>query len=471
MAQTEAPAAPPPAGAPPVRTPFRAAFQGEYRWTTVTALSTVLLASIDAYIVNTAMPRVLSELGGPEFYAWVTAAFVLMQVVGLAIGGAWKDRAGFRLPFVVSVALFCAGSIACASSPTMSLLVLSRAAQGLGGGGMTAIAFAAAAAYPERLRLRMFALISTIWGVSAVGSPLLGGLLTDSVGWRWIFRVNPPLCLIVILIGWRGFAGSTALAERRPLPILRAALLAAAVGGITAAPSVEWPLALAPLLAGIAAAWLFHRQEQRAAVRVIPSGTWLGRGAVGSSMHASIFYTAAYTGAGVFLPLYLVEIRHESATLAGLVLTTGGVSWTIGSLIASSLSKGAWPMRLVVIGALLICGGGLFIAIQAGAGGWPLPLVYLAWSGVGVGIGIAMLHLMNWAIVYSPAAEAGSVSGAVQIVRYVGSAAGGALMGALLNGIGAGPADLPRSIVAIFLLVFLFGLWPATFGRPRLKTA
>ncbi|HVA23091.1 MAG TPA: MFS transporter, partial [Chloroflexota bacterium] len=438
------------------------------RWTTITALAAVLVGSIDTYIVSTAMPRVLGELGQPELYAWVTAGFVLMQVVGLSVGGAWKDRAGFRLPFVVSVAVFGVGSIACAAAPSMSALVLARAFQGLGGGGMIAVAFAAAAVYPETLRLRMFSLFSTIWGVVAVGAPLLGGLLTDTLGWRSIFLVNVPLCVLVILLGCRGFAASSPRDQRRPLPIARAILLAAAVGGITAAPSVRWPLAFGPLAIGLAAAWLFNREEERAAVRVIPKGSWLGRGAVGSSMHATMFYTAAYTGAGVFLPLYLVEVRHESATLAGIVLTIGGVAWTIGSIIASSRPHGAWPMRLVVSGALLIAGGGLGIALQAAVGGWPLPLVYVAWGMVGLGIGAAMPHLMNWAIVFSPASQAGSVSGAVQIVRYVGSAGGGALMGALLNGIGADPAHLPLSIVAIFLMVFFLGLWPATLGRPHI---
>jgi predicted MFS family arabinose efflux permease len=171
----------------------------------------------------------------------------------------------------------------------------------------------------------------------------------------------------------------------------------------------------------------------------------------------------------VFLPLYLVEVRGESATLAGVVLTTGGVAWTLGSIIASSLSRGAWPMRLVILGALMIAGSGLYIAVQAAVGGLPLLLVYVAWGIVGVGIGIAMMHLMNWAIVFSPADQAGSVSGAVQIVRYVGAAGGGALMGALLNAIGADPAHLRLSIVAIFLLVFLLGLWPATLGRPHIN--
>jgi len=211
------------------KAPFSAAFRGDYFWTTTTALAAVLIGSIDTYIVNTAMPRVLGELGQPEFYAWVASVFVLTQIVGLSLGGAWKDRAGFRLPFIVSVIVFGLGSMACWAAPSMSLLVLARAFQGLGGGGVTAVAFAAAAAYPEALRLRMFGLISTVWGVIAVCAPLLGGLLTDTLGWRWIFLVNAPFCVLVILLGLKGFADSQVPAvPGRSLPILRAVLLALA---------------------------------------------------------------------------------------------------------------------------------------------------------------------------------------------------------------------------------------------------
>src|SRR2546423_13756970 len=108
---------------------------------------------MDSYIVNTSMPRVLGDLGEPQFYAWVASAFVLAQVVGLSIAGAWKDRAGLRAPFLIAVVGFGLGSLLCAIVPTMLVLVFSRAFQGLAGGGLNALGFAAAAAYPERLRL------------------------------------------------------------------------------------------------------------------------------------------------------------------------------------------------------------------------------------------------------------------------------------------------------------------------------
>src|SRR5712691_6996727 len=232
MAVTATASAAPPA---PRRAPLSAVFGGPYLWTTITILSGTLLGSMDSYIVNTSMPRVLDDLGEPQFYAWVASAFILAQVVGLSVGGAWKDRSGLRTPFVVAVAAFGAGSLLCALAPTMSLLVLARAFQGLAGGGLNAVGFAAAASYPEGVRLRMLSLISGVWGVIALSAPLLGGLITDTWGWRWIFLVNVPLCALVILLAWWGLVDSKPVDTRRGLPVTRAVLLAIGVTGLTAA--------------------------------------------------------------------------------------------------------------------------------------------------------------------------------------------------------------------------------------------
>jgi MFS family permease len=423
---------------------------------------------MDSYIVNTSMPRVLGDLGEPQFYAWVASAFILAQIVGLSVGGAWKDRAGLRTPFLVAVAGFGLGSLLCALAPSMQVLVFARAFQGLAGGALSALSFAAAAAYPEAIRLRMLSLISGVWGVVALGAPLLGGFITDLLGWRWIFLVNLPVCAAVILLGWLALEANKPSGARRALPVTRAVLLALAVAGITAAPSAAAQIALPLLVAGLLAAAAFAYAERGAAVPVIPRETWLGRGPVGSSLLATMFYTGAYTGAGVFLPLYLVQVRGESTTQAGLVLSVGGFMWTAGSIFASTRT-GRWPIRLAWAGALLIVIAGAFIAAQSLLGNLPLPLIYVTWAAAGCGVGLAMLHLTNWALVYSPAAQSGVVSAATQTMRMLGSAAGGALMGAVLNAIGTDPDHLRLSIAAIFSLAALIALVPATIGRPKVS--
>ena len=106
----------------PRRAPLSAVFSGAYLWTTITILSGTLLGSMDSYIVNTSMPRVLSDLGEPRFYAWVASAFILAQVVGLSVAGAWKDRSGLKTPFLITVFAFGLGSLLCALAPSMPLL-------------------------------------------------------------------------------------------------------------------------------------------------------------------------------------------------------------------------------------------------------------------------------------------------------------------------------------------------------------
>src|SRR4030088_124802 len=148
MAASAAASAAPPA---PRRAPLSAVFSGPYLWITITILSGTLLGSMDSYIVNTSMPRVLDDLGEPQYYAWVASAFILAQVVGLSIAGALRDRSGLRVPFLLTVAAFGVGSLLCALAPSMLVLVIARAFQGLAGGGLNALGFAAAASYPEAL--------------------------------------------------------------------------------------------------------------------------------------------------------------------------------------------------------------------------------------------------------------------------------------------------------------------------------
>ena len=141
--------------------------------------------------------------------------------------------------------------------------------------------------------------------------------------------------------------------------------------------------------------------------------------------------------------------------------------WTVGSVYAST-RHGRWPMRLALAGAGLIALASLSIAAQCLVGNLPLALIYITWAAAGCGVGLAMLHLTNWALQYTPAAQSGAVSGAVQTMRMLGSAAAGALMGAVLNAIGPDADHLRLSIAAIFALAALIALFPATLGRPKI---
>jgi hypothetical protein len=148
-------------------------------------------------------------------------------------------------------------------------------------------------------------------------------------------------------------------------------------------------------------------------------------------------------------------------------LGIGGFMWTAGSVFASTRA-GRWPKRLARLGALLVATAGISVAVQSAVGNLPLVLIYVTWAAAGAGVGLAVLHLSNWALVYAPADQTGAVSGAVQTMRMLGSAAGGALMGAVMNAIGSDPDHLRLAITAVFLLATLIALWPATLGQPKI---
>ncbi len=219
--------------------------------------------------------------------------------------------------------------------------------------------------------------------------------------------------------------------------------------------------------AGLACGWVYLRQERRATVPVMPLETWLGRGPVGSSMLATMCVTGGYIGAGVFLPLYLQDVRGESAFTAGLVLSAAGMSWTVGSLIGVQF-KGEARRRAMRIASAATSLGATAMAVEVALGPFPLWLNTLTWVAAAIGVGVSLLHLMNWAISFSPPERSGANSAAYQTCRMLGSAAGSALMGALLHGIGADPDHIRTAIVAIFVLSAAFTMLPATFLRPRL---
>lgn len=455
---------------PAKRTRFADAFQGPYFWPSLTALAGISIGSVDQYVVNTSMPRVLAELGQPVLYAWIASCFLLAQIVGMSLSGAWADRAGLRRPFLVAILVFGVGSMLCAASPSMLMLVLARGIQGLGAGGLSVLSYTAVVDYPEQLRIRMYSLISTLWGVVALGGPLLGGAITDFAGWRWIFLVNAPVSLIALAITVRGTAASVPSDRRRPLPLGRALLLAITAGTLVASPSSEPAQAAVLIALGLVFAWTYVKRERQAQVPVIPLETRSGRGPVGSSMLATMCITGAYTGAGVFLPLYLQNVRGESAITAGLVLSAGGVCWTVGSLISVHF-QGESRKVAMRLGAGCICLGTGAIAFQVAAGPFPLVLITLSWVTAAVGVGVSLLHLMNWAIAYAPPDRSGVTSAAFQTCRILGSACGGALMGALLHGIGADPEHMQTSISAIFTLAAVIAIMPATLLRPKLPAA
>ena len=160
------------------------------------------LAALEATVVGTAMPTVIASLGGLAHYSWVFSAYLLTSTASVPIWGRLSDLYGRRLMYLIAVALFLAGSVACGASVSMLQLVAARAVQGLGAGGIIPLSMTIIGElYTLAERPRSQALFSGVWGVASVAGPLVGGYLTDALSWRWVFYINIPfgiLCTAVI---------------------------------------------------------------------------------------------------------------------------------------------------------------------------------------------------------------------------------------------------------------------------------
>ncbi|WP_245214801.1 DHA2 family efflux MFS transporter permease subunit [Pararoseomonas indoligenes] len=426
---------------PPARpVPRRIVFAG--------AMLSMLLAALDQNIVNTALPRMVADLGGMAHLSWVVTAFMLSSTVTTPLYGKLSDTYGRRKLFLVAIGLFLAGSFLCGAAGSMGQLILFRALQGLGAGGLLVLAQASVGdVIPPRERPRYQGLFTGVFALASVAGPLLGGFITSAFSWRWVFYVNLPLGAVALLL--IGFGLRTPPSgQRKPLDLPGVLLMA----GFTATlllylawGGTEFPWASLPS-AGMAALVLllligFLWRESRAEDPLVRLGLFrnpvFARGvAVGGMM---VF---AMLGSTVFLPLYFQLVLGMTPAgagammlpqVAGMVLTS-----ILGGQAAARLGKNKifllWGIGLE---AVALCGLAAFSWLAAPPAVF---LVALALLGLGMGMGMPNLTTaVQNAVAYK---ELGAATGAMTFLRSLGGAVGVAASGAILAARLVGPVDV-----------------------------
>ncbi|MGH2470789.1 MAG: MFS transporter, partial [Candidatus Limnocylindria bacterium] len=355
-----------------------------WRGLTVGLVLNVTFVAFEALAIATIMPLVAADLGGIALYGWVFSAFLLADLVGIVLAGELADRFGPALPFGAGLAVFALGLLIGGLAPSMPVLVAARAVQGFGAGAIPAVAYVVIGrTYPDALRPRMFAILSTAWVVPGIAGPALAAFIGDNVGWRPVFLGLLPLVIV---------AGSLALRELRSVPgnpdrVARGVLVDAvrvavgaglALGGLQARDILISPALIAiGLVLGVPALR-----------NLLPPGTFRARGPLPAAVLSRGILTFAFFAADVFVPLTVTTIRGESVILSGLALTGGTIAWTTGAWIQERtvLRVGAAP--LVQNGFLLIAVGiaGMGLVLTGAVPAW---LCVPVWSIAGLGIGIA----------------------------------------------------------------------------------
>jgi len=420
------------------------------------------VAAVQALVVTTIMPAVRRDLGGLEFYGLVFSGYSLAGMAATPSAGRAADRLGPARPFLLYGGLFAAATVLCGLATSMPLLAALRLAQGYGAGGAYTIAYAAVArAMPEAARPRVLALLSFAWIAPGLLGPAVGALIASTLGWRWAFFVLIPLILAAAALAIPGLNRVTRVTVAQPplsprWPVQLAGGIAIVISGLSLA---GWITAPAVLVGAVIAGPALRR--------ILPPGTLRLRQGLPSCVVAAFCLLFGYVGADDFIPLLITGVQHGSIAQAGLVVSLGAVSWSIGAWWQSRyVTRFARPLVIRAgAGMLILALGGMLLATALPS----LWIAAVAWVLGGIGVGAA--YPTVWLVIMASAQE-GAVGTAVSSARLgetLGLALGGGVGGAAIALGHAAGAPLWAGLAAAFSIALLAVIGAALLA-PRLES-
>ncbi len=402
----------------------------------------MLMSSMNQNIISPSLRTIVGDLSGVDHMSWVITAFILVSTIMMPIYGKVSDMFG-RKPFLyLAILAFAAGSVLGALAPNMTTLILARALQGFGGGGLMILPQSIIAdRIPARQRGKYMGIIGGVFAFSSVAGPLLGGWITEGPGWRWSFWLNVPLAALALLATYFFIPGSVARAKvgKQRIDYLGMAVLAAAtsllvmltIWGGNFFAWLSWP-SFALLASVLLLALLLLFIEARAAEPVLPLMLFKDRN-FNMTILASLALGIAMFGAIGYMPTYFQMVLEVSPTAAGLLMTPMMAALLISStLVGAVVSKTGRYKPFILLGTGLVCLAlGLMSTLKLGAPTW-LICLYLALLGVGLGMSLQFLTLVVQNS-FSPAIV-GTATAANNYFRQVGSTVGSSLIGGLFTG-------------------------------------
>jgi MFS family permease len=438
-------------------------WRGKFRATTVGLVMIVTVAAFEALGVNTAMPRMLADLDGLALYSWPFTAFLAASVTATVLSGRLSDRFGPAPGLLAGPSLLLVGLLVSGSATTMPVLLAGRALQGLGlGTEIVAIYVMVALVYPERARPRAFGLIAAAWVLPSLVGPTAAGLITEHLGWRWVFLGLVPFAAVGVLLVLPAVRRLPALDASAPPATPRRGLPLAAVAtgfGITALTWAAQHPSASTLwlgLAGLAALV--------PALRVLlPRGTFAARPGLPVTILSRGLFAGAFFGVEAYVPLTLVAVHGQSTAVAGLPLTAGALGWAAASHWQGRYPDISRPM-LIRISYLALAAVLALMTLIAPSWGSPWLAVPL-WLVGGAAMGLAIPAIGVLTLDYAAPRERGFASAGLQVSDMVLSAVTVGLGGVLLNSL-ASATHPTAALIPIDLLMAGLALLGALLFRP-----
>lgn len=394
------------------------------------------LTALDIFVIGTAMPTIVAQLGGMSLYSWVFSTYLLASTVTVPVYGRLADTYGRKPVFTFGTLLFLLGSVLCGFAQDMTQLIACRVVQGLGAGAVFPVTLTIVGdEFSLEERAKTIGLFSATWGVAGIVGPLVGGFITDYWGWRWIFFLNLPVGAAALAMLWWQLHERVERRERRVnwvgALILTTALTILMIGLLAASEVGSDPTQVAGLFVLATGLLLFCGWlGTRVAEPILPLPLLRRRLILVAGL--CVFLTGIVNaGLGTFVPVFAQGVLGGTATLAGATLIPTSFTWPLGSFLGGRLMLKLGYRAVALLGTLIIAAGSVGLATFGQAS--PLWVVLLAVGIVGFGMGLSVANFTISVQNAVPWDQRGAATSINQFFRGIGQAIGVTALGAVFN--------------------------------------
>lgn len=424
----------------------------------IALMLTMSLAAMDNTIVATAIPHIVGDLGGFSLFSWLFSIYLLVQTITIPVYGKLADIFGRKPILIYGIIIFLVGSAACGVAWNMVSLIAFRGVQAIGAGAiMATVNTIAGDIYTIRERAKIQGWLSSVWGVSAILGPAIGGAFADYASWRWIFFINIPIGLGSILLISRYLNESVTLKRRKvdwagagSMLITGSILMFVLLQGGQSWPWFSWQMA-AIIGVGLVMIAVTIQIERRAEEPILPSWVWRRRVIVGANL-ATIGMGVATMGPSMFLPVFAQSVTGVGAMAAGFILASMSITWPLSSGLSGRLYLRVGFRNTALVGIIIVIIGAIgFLLMPFPGPVWVLVAVQMT---LGAGFGLITTPLIvgiQSTVVWE---QRGTVTGTSMFSRYFGQSLGAAIFAAIFNSvltdkIDTAPANLQTDLPGV----------------------
>jgi EmrB/QacA subfamily drug resistance transporter len=414
-------------------------FRSERGAVLVAVMSTTSLVALDSTVLATAVPTIVKEIGGFSQFPWLFSIYLLTSAVATPLFGRLADTHGRRPVLLLGIGVFLAGSVVCAVAPGMGVLVAGRAVQGIGAGAVQPVSLTIVGdLYSVAERARVQGYLASVWGMSAVVGPAVGGLFSQYASWRWIFVINLPIGVAAAWLLARAYR-ETLTRTDRSIDVTGALLLVAGwslvlLGLLEGGVAWAWdsPLGIGVLTVGALCLVAFVLVERRATEPVVPLWVFRRPVLVGGAL-AQLGVGALLIGLDSYVPVFAQGVLGAGAVAAGFALATMTIGWPLAATLSGRLYlRIGFRDTALAGGVVLVAGFAAGLALSADSSLWAVAGVcFLA----GVGLGLVASPTMVAVQSSVGRDERGLVTGTAMFSRSLGSAIGVGVLGAVVTAV------------------------------------